>query len=609
MGRVEDANFNIFSFAGNDDSGVSGDETINLLLTNQTDSSAAEPDAYRGNLFYEQGRTQRFNLFAANGRNAPNQTDETNAVGGANRLTADSSPSELLRDARVRAMLDVLGYAEGTGDNYGRVVFGRVIGASDRNQPFDRSLVGQRNVVVSDFSRHPNLLVRWRDGQPPSSAAGRYQFLRRTWDGLNMPDFSPRSQDLAAIKLMQGNGMMAHILRGDFQSAINAGSGTWASLPKADGNGTYPEQNARSLNDLRGVFNRSLRRYRETQTPSSPNTNNTNNVLARGRRGRAVDALQDKLIALGLMTERQKKTGPGIFGPRTQNAVEKFQKAVGLSASGRFDNATQNAMSRILTGKIKRGAQGAHVLHLQQQLVRLGYITQAKVNTGRGIFGPKTDAALRQFQREHNLTADGIFGAKTFRAMQAATPRNSNNNNTQNPPVNNGRAPEYERWNVYSTGHRPARLADGYEDLQPHHDYQSVNYVMRGLTLRRRLEARDIVLTRVGESNYGQRVPSPMSGKVIFAGDENDDYGKKVVIRNDRTGQIVMLAHFESLAVRRGEIVSYGQRLGEQGSTGNSSGAHIHINADASVIKRWVADLADGKFDGVRARFNIGRRP
>lgn len=70
-----------------------------------------------------------------------------------------------------------------------------------------------------------------------------------------------------------------------------------------------------------------------------------------------------------------------------------------------------------------------------------------------------------------------------------------------------------------------------------------------------------------------------------------------------------MLGHMESLDVKRGETVNYGQIVGEQGSTGHSTGAHVHINADPSVIKRWVADLADGKFDGIRARFDIGRRP
>ena len=168
---------------------------------------------------------------------------------------------------------------------------------------------------------------------------------------------------------------------------------------------------------------------------------------------------------------------------------------------------------------------------------------------------------------------------------------------------------EYRRWNVYSTGDRPARLADGYEDLQPHHDYTTVNYVMRGLTLPHRLEARDIVLTRPNESNFGQTLPSPLSGRVLFAGNENDGYGNKVVIRNDQTGQITMVGHMQSINVRRGQTVSYGQNLGSQGSTGRSTGAHIHINADPAVIRRWVADLADGTFDAVRRRFDVGVGP
>lgn len=431
-----------------------------------------------------------------------------------------------------------------------------------------------------------------------------------------MPDFSPRSQDIAAVKLMQRRGMIEPLLRGDFATAIHKGAPEWASLPTERGGSYYGGQGAKTLNSLRSVYSNALNRYQGTNQPppttTKPTTKpTTNNVLARGQRGRAVDALQDKLIRLGTLTEKQKRTGPGIFGPRTEAAVKEFQKGVGLSQSGRFDNATRTAMDKVLSGTIKRGAEGSIVGRVQQQLVRLGYITQEKVNTGRGIFGPKTDAALRSFQREHGLTADGIFGAKTFDAMQNAQPRRTENN-TRQPPVNNdnnSRAPQYERWNVYSTGHRPAKLADGYEDLQPHHDYQSVGYVMRGLNLRHRLEAQDIVLTRVGESNFGQRIPSPIAGKVLFAGNEGDGYGNKVVVRNQQTGQIVMLGHMDSVSVRRGATVSYGQVLGEQGSTGNSSGAHIHINADKSVIKRWVADLADGKFDGVRRRFDIGRRP
>lgn len=344
-------------------------------------------------------------------------------------------------------------------------------------------------------------------------------------------------------------------------------------------------------------------------TPPQPNQT-VDETLKRGQRGRSVEALQDKLIRLGLMTKAQKLTGAGIFGPRTEAAVKKFQRSVGIKPSGEAGTNTRATMNNILSGDIKKGATGGIVRQMQNKLVRLGYMTQTQFDTGRGIFGPQTDAALKRFQARHNLADDGIFGPKTFNALRDAAPRRSQPNQPPKPPTN-GDATEYKRWNVYSTGDRPARQADGYEDLQKHHGPKSqwTNYVSRNVRLNHNLQKHDIVLTRPGQGNYGQAVPSPLKGKVLFAGDENDGYGNKVVVRNTRTGQIMSVNHLESINVRRGETVAYGQNLGGQGNSGNSRGAHIHINADPSVIKRWVADLADGRFDGTRRRFDVGRRP
>ncbi|HEY0428499.1 MAG TPA: peptidoglycan-binding protein [Pyrinomonadaceae bacterium] len=594
MGKVGETNFNLFFNSSQD---------ANSSETDDVRQNSFFSGSYTANLFFEPGRYRQNQFFAAN--------NQASATGGAREITARSTPEELLRDPRVHAMLDVLGYAEGTGANYGKVVNGQVLGPSDRSAPFDHSFVGRRNVSVTDFTHHPNLAVRWANGQPPSSAAGRYQFLYSTWRGLNMPDFSPHSQDIAAIKLMQRRGMIEPLLRGDFAEAIHRGAPEWASLPIEGGGSYYGGQGARTLSSLRQIFSTSLERYHGTTSAPdnpSPPTATAGTTLARGRHGQAVEQLQDKLIRLGLLTESQKNTGAGIFGPRTENAVKRFQKFAGLEQSGSYDDATRTAMDTILSADVKKGSHGRIVAELQDNLVRLGFMTRAEVNTGRGIFGAKTDGALRRFQAEHNLTSDGVYGASTFHALVSASPRTGGNNQTEEP-ANNGNTPEYQRWNVYSTGNRPARLSDGYEDLQPHHDYQTVNYVMRGLTLTHRLEARDIVLTRSGESNFGQTVPSPLAGRVLFAGNENDGYGNKIVIQNERTGQIVMLGHLQSINVRRGQNVEYGQNVGGQGSSGHSTGAHVHINADPSVISRWVADLADGKFDGVRGRFDIGQRP
>jgi muramidase (phage lysozyme) len=75
-----------------------------------------------------------------------------------------------------------------------------------------------------------------------SSAAGRYQFLFSTWKNeqrqLNLPDFSPQSQDKAAWHLAQtvyhrqtnGN-LLSDLKNGIFDKVGPALHGTWTSLP------------------------------------------------------------------------------------------------------------------------------------------------------------------------------------------------------------------------------------------------------------------------------------------------------------------------------------------------------------------------------------------
>jgi hypothetical protein len=56
---------------------------------------------------------------------------------------------------------------------------------------------------------------------------------------------------------------------------------------------------------------------------------------------------------------------------------------------------------------LRRGAEGRYVEQLQKML---------GVN-GPSIFGPKTEAAVRVFQREEGMVPDGIVGPKTWRAL------------------------------------------------------------------------------------------------------------------------------------------------------------------------------------------------
>jgi murein DD-endopeptidase MepM/ murein hydrolase activator NlpD len=68
---------------------------------------------------------------------------------------------------------------------------------------------------------------------------------------------------------------------------------------------------------------------------------------------------------------------------------------------------------------------------------------------------------------------------------------------------------------------------------------------------------------------------APMAGKVVFAGWDRSGYGNLVVLEN--AGVRVYLAHLSAIAVTVGTIVSAGDPIGNIGSTGHSTGPHLHF--------------------------------
>ena len=91
--------------------------------------------------------------------------------------------------------------------------------------------------IVESLDDHPRIAVtRTLGGKPiTSTAAGAYQFLSRTWDecakALDLPNFSPASQDNAAVYLLERRKALSAILEGDWTTAIERCNREWASLP------------------------------------------------------------------------------------------------------------------------------------------------------------------------------------------------------------------------------------------------------------------------------------------------------------------------------------------------------------------------------------------
>jgi muramidase (phage lysozyme) len=169
------------------------------------------------------------------------------------------TPEEVVDLPEIKAMLDVLVYSEGTSAGYGTIVKGLV-----KSAPFNPELVGKTNVIITDFSKHPQILVSVTGTGKNSTAAGRYQFLYKTWRyyGGDTKDFSPRSQDLIAAYALIKRGMIDWLLMGDVKSAFNAGAPEWASLPLSNGK-SYHNQPVKSIEELTRVYSQSLSNYRK----------------------------------------------------------------------------------------------------------------------------------------------------------------------------------------------------------------------------------------------------------------------------------------------------------------------------------------------------------
>ncbi|GAB2899921.1 M23 family metallopeptidase [Streptomyces mayteni] len=78
----------------------------------------------------------------------------------------------------------------------------------------------------------------------------------------------------------------------------------------------------------------------------------------------------------------------------------------------------------------------------------------------------------------------------------------------------------------------------------------------------------------------GTEVVAVTSGQVVSAGTVNA-YGNEVIIRHD-DGRYSQYAHLSSISVGVGQSVSAGDPIGLSGSTGNSTGPHLHFEVRTS---------------------------
>jgi len=139
--------------------------------------------------------------------------------------------------------------------------------------------------------------------------------------------------------------------------------------------------------------------------------------LQRGQHGEPIRDLQRRLGAAG---HNPVGAEAGSFCSSTENALQQFQEARGLHASGVCDEQSWLALveagwklgDRLLVLSAPQ-LRGDDIENLQRALNHVGF------DCGRpdGILGPATIRALTDFQRNCGLNADGICGRKTVHML------------------------------------------------------------------------------------------------------------------------------------------------------------------------------------------------
>lgn len=150
--------------------------------------------------------------------------------------------------------------------------------------------------------------------------------------------------------------------------------------------------------------------------------------LRQGDRGPAVAEVRDILSSLGFLSVRDDTDAPStwsepdvLFDADLGDAVRAFQQQRGLLVTGEVDTATYRGIkeasfrlgTRTLIYQLAAPLYGDDVATLQRRLQDLGFYN-GRVD---GYFGGQTHEGLASFQSEIGLSADGICGPATLRAL------------------------------------------------------------------------------------------------------------------------------------------------------------------------------------------------
>lgn len=133
------------------------------------------------------------------------------------------------------------------------------------------------------------------------------------------------------------------------------------------------------------------------------------NFLSFGENNEIIEACQTRLKELGYLTT----TPDGVYGNDTAIAVKQFQSRNDLVVDGYLGPTTLQRLnsSDANPNGLSLGDRNDNVTRVQELLSKYGYISESNAT---GYYGEITEEAVKAFQKNNGLTADGTVGMRTM---------------------------------------------------------------------------------------------------------------------------------------------------------------------------------------------------
>jgi murein DD-endopeptidase MepM/ murein hydrolase activator NlpD len=293
-------------------------------------------------------------------------------------------------------------------------------------------------------------------------------------------------------------------------------------------------------------------------------------TLRQGMDGADVMELQREVTYLGYPTPRY-----GTFTSRTKSDITNYERATGLTVDGVVSRSEGGAIARRADEKrareaapeperayrygeraLRRGLRGDDVLTLQRLVTQLGYPTPRY-----GSFTSRTEADMINYERKTGLTVNGVVSL----SEQAAIKRRAGGGSSSRTHV----FPIVGSHSYGGSGSRFGAPRSGHS-----HGGQDV------------------------AAASGTKLVAVTNGRISQVRYQAGGAGYYLVLQgDDRTDYVYMhLRESASAFVSPGQRVSVGQQVGRVGSTGASTGPHLHF-------EMWTPHWFDGgrRFDPLPA--------